>query len=628
MNVLLARLPLLVGSVVLILFGTAIPASAHPTLLSTDPEAGYSVGTAPKTVTMVFDEAVSVESRGVRLQEDRGHAVRTSEVRVEQDRRRLVISVLDDLGPGRYEVHWRVTAQDGDVVDASFDFAVAGSSASLRGRGQAVTADFPLVGLLRWLFLVSVVALLGGVVGERIARRTVPGAVVPRSIVRPAAFVGMLAVAGLVIQLIATTNGLGRAGYLLVAEIVGLAAIVALGNRARWWLLVPPGVLVIMAEALRNHVGGQRGVAGALLLAVHLAAVAVWLGALTHLLRVARANRGGTMDAFKLYSKLALWLVLVVAASGTVAALLLIPSLHALTGTTYGRTLIVKLVLVVAVVVLAWIGRRHLRRRPPSLPMATRAEAAIMIAVVGVTAVLVTLPTPAPATADLGYPTPATGPAIRLGTLAGQIEVGVTASENRLEIRLRVPDANNDLNEHRQPAYRVSGRVSPPGRPASTIPLQACGPGCFLGPVAWSNGTSYVDLRVETADWQGGAAVFPIRWVPTIARDVLPRVRAAMAAQTSLRLMESVTSDTSRPAPKAQAITVSGREFLESEPYGSPPDPPTVVLETVSGRQTIAFGLPAEGIYVELELDTSYRILSEKLTAPKHLTRRTFSYLQ
>lgn len=623
------RLALVASVVPLLLFGTALPASAHPTLLSTTPEAGYSVSSAPDRVTMVFDEPVSVEARGVQVLDDRGDPVRTAEVTSEQGGRRLAVRVLDDLRGGRYVVRWRVTAQDGDVVDADFDFAVATDATSLSGRDTATTAAFPLVSVLRWLFFLGLVGLLGGLVGERIVRRTAPEAVAPRSLVRPAAFLGLLATSGLLAQLVIATDGISRAGYLLGLESLGLAAVAALGRRTRWWLVAPPILLVVGAESLRNHLGTQRGTVGALLLAVHLVAITVWVGALVHLLRVAHANRGGASRvgrAFAAYSRLALMLFLLVATSGTVAALLLVPSLHALTGTAYGRTLIAKLALVTVVAVLAWISRRRLSRTPAALTRAARREAATLIAVLAASAILVSLPTPAPATSDIGFPPPVAGPVIRLGTLAGQIAVGIAASENQLEVRLRVPDEENQVGETRPPDYRVAARVNVPGQAAATVALRPCGPGCFVGPVPWRPGTGYVDLQIDATGWNGGAAVFPIHWAPVVAQNALPRVRAVMLAQPSIRVVETVTSDTSRAAPKPQTVTVTGREFLDSEPYGSPPDPEVVMRRRPGGGSVLTFGLPAEGVHVELEVDASYRIIRETLAAPKHLTERTFTY--
>jgi hypothetical protein len=47
---------------------------------------------------------------------------------------------------------------------------------------------------------------------------------------------------------------------------------------------------------------------------------------------------------------------------------------------------------------------------------------------------------------------------------------------------------------------------------------------------------------------------------------------------------------------------------------------------TRGGGSLLTSGLPAEGIHVELEVDASDRIIAETLAAPKHLTRRTFTY--
>ena len=50
------------------------------------------------------------------------------------------------------------------------------------------------------------------------------------------------------------------------------------------------------------------------------------------------------------------------------------------------------------------------------------------------------------------------------------------------------------------------------------------------------------------------------------------------------------------------------------------------MLRRPGGHTVLLFGLPAEGVHVELEVDTSYRIVRKTLAAPKHLTRRSLSY--
>ncbi|MGH9250469.1 MAG: copper resistance CopC family protein, partial [Acidimicrobiales bacterium] len=132
-----------------LLIGGAGQAVAHPTLLATTPEAGYAVATAPRQLVMAFDEPV--EPGAVAVLGDGGEAVRTGPVAVDQGGRRLVVPLREDLAAGRYVVRWTVTAQDGDVVESAFDFAVGTSSAGLRGRSGEQSPGLPVVVLLRWL---------------------------------------------------------------------------------------------------------------------------------------------------------------------------------------------------------------------------------------------------------------------------------------------------------------------------------------------------------------------------------------------------------------------------------------------------------------------------------------------
>jgi copper transport protein len=625
----LRRLLLVVAATTLLLMVPTVPASAHPTLLSTTPEAGYSVAEPPEQVVLVFDEPVSVEPRGVRLLDADRDELRISTVAVDQGGRRLTVRLLDRPGAGRYVVRWRVTAQDGDVVDSSFDFAVGGATAGLRGGETTGTVGFPVVVGLRWLLFVALALAVGGLVGGLLADRLVPGATQPSSLIRPAALSGVVAATGLLVQVVAAAGG-GRVVPLLGIEAVGMAFVAVRGERGPRWLTGSALIAVIGAESLRSHLGTQHGVLGALLLAVHLAAGCVWIGTLVHVLRLQYANRDRSIPLAPVvaaYARLALTWFALAAAAGTAAALLLVPSPGLVLTTDYGRALVVKLVLVGVVVALALTGRRLLRRRPAAVARPARAEAATLIAVLAASAVVVSLPTPAPVTRDLGYPPPVAGPRIRLGTLAGQIAIAVTASENRLEIRLHVPDDSSQLGESPPPDYRLSARLSSTGQSATTIALQACGPGCYLAPVRWRDGTNHVDTRVEAPGWNGGASLFTIHWpLRPAGPDAIGRVRQAMLAQRSIRVTETVTSDTSRPAPPPQTVTITGREFLEAEPYASPPDPQAITRRQPNGNTLLTFGLPAEGTYLELELDATSRILQETIAAPKHLTRRTFRY--
>jgi copper transport protein len=622
----LRRLGLVVAVVAGITVGTAPAASAHPTLLATTPQAGYSVAAPPTQITLVFDEPVKAHL--VRLLDQDGHEQKTSPITPGLGGRQLTVRVLAPLSTGRYVVRWQVTAQDGDVVDSGFDFAVGSGAAGLRGHESTQTAGLPVVAALRWLLFISLAATLGTLVGEWLAHRAAPSARKPRPVIGAGLLLGLLAVGGLLAHLAATVGAGGRAGALLITQPAAFAAAAILYGRTRRRYVAAILLVVVAAEGLRNHLGTQHGLLGAALMAAHLTAGAVWVGALVHLLRAAHTNHAVTpvLPAFRDYARLAVALFATVVLTGTIAALQLIPTTDALTSTGYGQALVVKLAVFTIATALAWTNSRRLALAPHRLTRTARTEAVTLVTVLAVTATLVSLPTPAPATTDIGYPPPATGPTLRLGTLAGQVAVSIAASENQLEVRLRIPDDRIQLGEANPPQYQLTTTVRAPDGTPTTITLNPCGPGCYVGPMPWRTGTSQLDLHTTAAGWNGGAATFPIHWPARTTAGILPRIRAALHREQRLHLVETVTSDTSRPTPPPHTLTATSEEFLDGEPYASPPDPPTVVHRNPDKTTTVTFGLAAEGINVQLVVDSSYRILSETLAAPKHLTQRTFTY--
>lgn len=129
-----------------------------------------------------------------------------------------------------------------------------------------------------------------------------------------------------------------------------------------------------------------------------------------------------------LYSRAALVAYLLVVSSGTVAAVLVLPTLRSVTSTGYGQVLIVKLLLVTAVTAAALRSRRALRRDDPALleGRGRWRQPGAMTCLLALAAVLVSMSPPRlTALAQQEQPPPApTGPVVELGTLAGQFGVG------------------------------------------------------------------------------------------------------------------------------------------------------------------------------------------------------------
>ena len=155
-------------------------------------------------------------------------------------------------------------------------------------------------------------------------------------------------------------------------------------------------MLVGIAVAYAGHgASGRAPTIGTMLTVVHVATASVWIGGLAALVRcllvVDRPTAWGVATRF---SSIALASVAVLAATGTIQALRQLDGFAALTGSDYGRALLVKLAVIVVLLIAARLSRLTLRRsnRPPTATLATvrlrrtvGVELFVAAAVIGVT---------------------------------------------------------------------------------------------------------------------------------------------------------------------------------------------------------------------------------------------------
>ncbi len=179
----------------------ATPASAHASLLTTTPAAGYSVASGPPALTLVFDQPVSVRGTPLRV-DGPGGAVELGAARLSSGDRWLTAAVPRLLARGQYTVTWQVVAEDGDVVGGSYSFAV-GTAAAVSSQA-AQTRGLPAAAVLRWLLFAALSVGLGGLAGQWVAARVIrKAAAVGRQLapvrapVAAASAVGALAALGL-----------------------------------------------------------------------------------------------------------------------------------------------------------------------------------------------------------------------------------------------------------------------------------------------------------------------------------------------------------------------------------------------------------------------------------------------
>lgn len=646
-----ARLLVLMLVPVGVLLGVSAPAQAHPALVTSSPGAGYAVTSAPGEIVLMFNETVSLPDRPLTVR-DAGGGERMLRLELDPDGTSLRGVPAAELPVGAYEVSYRVVGRDGDLINGTFTFGVATPVGTVSGasggagdpqRVQGLTAAFR--GLL---FLGLALGLGGAYLAWRVDEATggLPGA---RPLLRTGSLLGLAGATGLLAGLGPAAELLERVSapgiaQLLAAEAV-LLSVAALSARrpARGALAAASLVGVVLLEAARAHPGEAFGAAGAALTVVHLLAGALWLGGLVQALRLTAGWRTTKPRAVRVavetYVRNAVVLLVLVAVTGTVSAVTLLPSLADWTGTTYGRTLLVKLALFALVLTAALFFRTRVRRvhrqdHPPAPPDTAAPAApvpahgprhwarpagveAAMLAAVVLVAAAVTSVTPArlvPVSSLLAAPI---GPTLRVADRVRQVSVSIVASQGRLEVRADAPDDGEPLT------IEVTGQVRPTDGVERPLMLTSCGESCWTGPVEWATGVNTVSLDVDAQRWPAGRLSLPVSWPPVPAAGLLARVQSAMGARPAIDTVETVTSGFGVVLPSSSRRT--GQEFLESQPWieGGATD---AVLLDEEAQRTLLFALPALGYHFAMRLNPQDRVISERIVTPNHLLTREYQY--
>jgi copper transport protein len=330
--------------------------------------------------------------------------------------RGAIAVAVPPLGRGVYTVSWRVvSAADGHATAGAFVFGVGVAPA----QGVSAQSSTPQESLLevvgRWLFLVGVMALLGASVADvagfgrsRATRLVLAG--------------GGLAVsaAGLVVLAVAEVRTAGTSFSGLLGTSIGRALLwrgaalagagVALGvalrgqrahRRAAMAAVAGCSSLAVVAHVLAGHAGaGTTGALGEAAQTAHVVAGGVWLGGLAALLISVRgAPSAAKGQAVRRFSAVALAGLAVLAATGILRSVEELSSWSDLALTGYGRAIVVKIALLVAI---AALGLRNRLRSVPVAALSLRplrrtstVELTAAIAAVAAAAVLATLAPPA-----------------------------------------------------------------------------------------------------------------------------------------------------------------------------------------------------------------------------------------
>ncbi|MFF4208995.1 copper resistance protein CopC [Streptomyces sp. NPDC001796] len=403
----LRRLALLLLVAPLLLLAGAGPASAHAALKGTDPVDGSVLKTAPKAVTLTFTESVGLLDNSIRVFDPENRRVHTGKQEHADGRSDTARVTLPDLKQGTYIVAWRVVSADSHPVSGALTFSVgrrSATTAALPDDAAQDAASTALYNTARYIAYGGLALLLGIT-----AFAMVTGVAAPRGLLVGGWWTLLAATLALLLLRGPYERGSGpaaafdltvlretatsRPGLALLVRVVLLAvaapvAVRAGGLRApadgrgpagsvrlRFAIVSLLSLGLALTWAVAEHASAGIQVPLAMTSAVlHLLAMAVWLGGLAALVTVLQRTPGELpAPAVARFSRLAFAAVAVLAATGVYQSWRGLGSLDALTSTSYGRLLVVKLAGVALLLTAAACSRRFTARLAP--PAAVEVQA-------------------------------------------------------------------------------------------------------------------------------------------------------------------------------------------------------------------------------------------------------------
>lgn len=523
-------------------------ASAHAFLIRSDPAAGTSVNSAPARVLLEFDEAVAPAHITVTNKD--GESVRAGRV-TQPKQTQISIPLRPNLSRGGYVVHWsEVDEDDGHRISGAFGFGVGAPAPTVNTQGGS---DFrPGDAATRWLLLIGLLVGSGIVIFRRFIWRPLR---VERFVATSAVALGLAALAaGILLALQPEAFATRFEKVTFAGAIVALITALLLFASLIWRpVLVVADVLALALLALPTLDGHAvaPGVSHWLSVPsdlVHVAGAAVWIGGVFSLLLLA------PREAVRRFAPFAAAAVVAIAITGVLRAVTELSSVSQLWTTSYGKAILVKSILFLAVVGLAAAARGRPGRRSIAV------EGVLLFALVAAVAVLIGL---RPGRDQLAQAATPAEPAFVTAAPVGTYAVGVSLSEAAGGVR-----ADATVLGINGPASGLDVTISVNGNAQKG---DSCGDGCYtvVAPVQQPS-----SLTVQVG---GAKASFrtPELWPAPSAGT------AVVAATKSFRTLRTLTIDSRLASSPTNATKTIYKMAAPNKLFG---------LEPKSGAAAIIIG--------------------------------------
>lgn len=378
--------------------------SAHAYITNSNPSENEILEEAPEKVYIEFNEKIQTGFTILNVLNSSGERVDQKNIVINPDTEKSIeVDLKPELPNDIYTVEWRVVSADGHSVSGMLPFSIGelpkGASFPTQQENGNLTTfismminkGFLYIGfsLYMGLFLFYTIWFQKKNLSSTLIKRTKTVSMTAIILLAISIFTFLVIqtqsyAGGGIVASIKPTNLLEtlsstKEGTIWIIQII-LLAILFVGQRSIWtkesyferkhWFIPGLAFLGIMAsKAFLGHPSSSPYETVAILFDFsHFLAASIWLGGMLVIVLFLRegifAKEGEGHDMYwatmEKYSLWALFSVAVLAISGVINASLLIPDFHSLVSTAYGKTLLIKIGLLVFMLIF---GAYHLVSR-------------------------------------------------------------------------------------------------------------------------------------------------------------------------------------------------------------------------------------------------------------------------
>ena len=418
-----ARLAFVVVALLTVLAPAQI-ASAHAILLTSEPAPSAVLDQSPTEIALFFNEFIDTVFGKIRILDSTGNVVQVVKPIRDAANHTIVRAPISTLEEGTYVVVWRVASADSHPVQGSFAFQIGNTSSDVSAISKYQELErhglASLFNVIRWVTYLGVVLLIGGI-GLLQAVRT--DRLSPRStlaLMGGWVFAALGTLEGLIaygphisglkiyeavdlsllLETLTTQYGKMQLARLVLLGIIG-ALIAVIQFRGTWWWKFGAWaslVGVTLTLSLAGHPVATNPVALSVGLdMLHMLAVSLWVGPL--LIIVYDRNMWLATDestsapSLRWFSRTAGFAVPVIVVTGVIQAWLMLDGFGQILESRYGRTLIVKVCLVVVLIALGAVSRVAMQRKQSgSLRQSMGIEVLFGLIILALTSTLVAMP--------------------------------------------------------------------------------------------------------------------------------------------------------------------------------------------------------------------------------------------